>query len=102
MEAPKRDSPKYDKLFKLRPVLDLLNQLFKLAFSLPQYLSIDEMMIAFKGRNSMKQYIQNKPIKRGFKVWGLFALLMGRFLGWKFTLVPMMGKKKAISELGSF
>lgn len=31
--------------------------------------SIDEAMIPFKGRTSLKQYIPNKPIKRGIKVW---------------------------------
>ena len=32
-------------------------------------ISIDEAMIKFKGRSSMKQYMPKKPIKRGFKVW---------------------------------
>ena len=31
--------------------------------------SIDEAMIRYKGRSSMKQYMPKKPIKRGFKVW---------------------------------
>lgn len=31
--------------------------------------SIDEHMIKFKGHNIMKQYIKNKPIKWGFKMW---------------------------------
>ena len=31
--------------------------------------SIDEAMIPFKGRSSMKQYMPKKPIKRGFKIW---------------------------------
>lgn len=30
--------------------------------------SIDEAMIPFKGRSSMKQYMPKKPIKRGFKI----------------------------------
>ena len=31
--------------------------------------SIDESMIKFKGRNTMKQYMPKKPVKRGYKVW---------------------------------
>lgn len=31
------------------------------------YQSIDEFMVAFKGRSSMKQYVPIKPIKRGIK-----------------------------------
>ena len=31
--------------------------------------AIDEAMIPFQGRSSIKQYMPMKPIKRGFKVW---------------------------------
>ena len=27
------------------------------------------MMIRSKARTTMKQYIKNKPVKRGFKIW---------------------------------
>ena len=32
-------------------------------------LSVDEAMIKFKGRSSLKQYMPKKPIKRGIKMW---------------------------------
>lgn len=32
-------------------------------------LSVDESMILFKGRHSIKQYNPMKPIKRGYKLW---------------------------------
>lgn len=28
-------------------------------------------MVKFKGKSTIKQYIRNKPIKRGFKIWML-------------------------------
>ncbi|XP_055918585.1 piggyBac transposable element-derived protein 4-like [Eupeodes corollae] len=31
--------------------------------------AIDESMIKFKGRSSLRQYMPMKPIKRGYKVW---------------------------------
>ena len=31
--------------------------------------AVDEAMILFKGRASLKQYMPTKPVKRGFKVW---------------------------------
>lgn len=31
--------------------------------------SVDEQMIAFKGRSHLKQYVRNKPHKWGFKVF---------------------------------
>ena len=32
-------------------------------------LSVDEAMIKFKGRSSLKQYKPKKPIKRGINMW---------------------------------
>ena len=34
-----------------------------------QNISVDEAMIAFKGRLSIKQYMPKKPVKRGINVW---------------------------------
>ena len=43
----------------------------KAAYHPNRELSIDEAMIPFKGRSSMKQHIPLKPVKRGFKVWAM-------------------------------
>ena len=32
-------------------------------------ISIDELMVKSKGRFPMRQYIKNKPVKWGFKLW---------------------------------
>lgn len=61
--------PGYDKLFKVRPLLDNLSRTFKFCYNPTRIQSIDESMIAFKGRSSFKQYMPNKPTKRGYKVW---------------------------------
>lgn len=37
-------------------------------FNLSECQSVDESMILFKGRSSLRQYIPSKPIKRGHKV----------------------------------
>ena len=62
-------SPSYDKLGKIRPIIDHLNTQFLQAYHPHCNVSIDEAMIKFKGRCTMKQYMPKKPIKRGFKVW---------------------------------
>lgn len=66
---PPRTDPDYDKLGKIRPVLDSVTQQFLTVYNPHCEVSIDEAMIAFKGRSSMKQYMPKKPVKRGFKVW---------------------------------
>ncbi|KAE9522328.1 hypothetical protein AGLY_017274 [Aphis glycines] len=58
-----------DKLYKLRPMIDSLNKTFSEAYNGTRELSVDESMIKFKGRSSIKQYNPMKPIKRGYKLW---------------------------------
>ena len=60
---------KTDKSYKIRPVIEHLNKVFAESLSNSPFQSVDEHMCKFKGRSSMKQYIKNKPIKRGFKYW---------------------------------
>ena len=31
--------------------------------------AIDEAMVPYKGRSSLKQYMPKKPVRRGLKVW---------------------------------
>ena len=60
---PPRTDPTYDKLGKIRPVLDSVTQQFLTGYNPHCEVSIDEAMIAFKGRSSMKQYVPKKPVR---------------------------------------
>lgn len=60
-----------DKLYKLRPFLDTVNQRFFELYKVTREMSVDESMILFKGRSSIKQFNPMKPIKRGYKIWCL-------------------------------
>lgn len=60
---------KTDKTYKIKPIIDHLNNQFSKSLSNSPTQSVDEHMCKFKGRSSMKQYIKNKPIKWGFKYW---------------------------------
>ena len=66
---PKKGEDGFDKLYKVRPFLDCSSKTFKDNYNPTQNQSIDESMIRFKGRHSLKQYMPNKPIKRGYKIW---------------------------------
>ena len=64
-----KEHPNHDKLHLIRPVLDEV-----LAKCLQRYnphpnCSVDEAMIAFRGRLGFRQYLPNKPTKYGVKVW---------------------------------
>lgn len=64
-----RGDPNYDKLYKVRPLLDSHSKTYKYSYNPTREQSVDESMIKFKGRSSLKQYMPDKPIKRGYKVW---------------------------------
>ncbi len=58
----------YDKLFKVRPVLDSVLNNCKNILQEERH-SIDEQIIPTKCRSSLKQYMPKKPHKWGIKVW---------------------------------
>ena len=59
----------YNNLYKVNDFLNLLKRNLQRNYSLGSRISIDEGMIKFKGRSSLKQYQSLKPTKRGYKVW---------------------------------
>lgn len=68
---PGRDSPNFDPMYKVKPVLEHFKITFQMWYKLHQMISADESICRFKGRHSAKQYDKSKPIKRGFKLWTL-------------------------------
>lgn len=73
---PEPGSPEYDKLGKVQPIITNLCTAFAATYTPGKHISIDEAMIPFKGRSSLKQYMPKKPVRRGIKVW----------MAWKYTL----------------
>lgn len=66
-----REDPNFDKLFKIRPLLDTLSGTFREEYQLSKFVSIDEGMVKYKGRLGFKQYMPMKPVKRLIKIWVL-------------------------------
>ena len=63
------DEEKSDRVWKLRPWINSLRSNFA-AVSCDENQSVDEIMVAFKGRSILKMYMPKKPKKWGFKLWG--------------------------------
>ena len=74
-----RGDPAFDRLGKVRPLIDHLTNKFATLYEPSNYLAVDEAMIKFTGRSSLKQYMPKKPIKRGIKVWVLADSTNGYF-----------------------
>lgn len=62
------ESPKYDKLHKIRPLVDHLNVKFS-SIPLEEHLSVDEQICASKANHHLKQYMPAKPHKWGYKLF---------------------------------
>ena len=71
------DDPNFDKAYKVRALLERFRKCC-LAYWVPGInQAIDEMMIRFKGRLGWRQYMKDKPIKFGIKMWGLAESTLG-------------------------
>lgn len=68
-QAPKRDDPGYDKLWKVRPVLNFVAEKCARLYAPHPQLSTDESMIGTKCQLSFIQYMPKKPVKWGIKIW---------------------------------
>ena len=56
-KQPARGQPGYDKLYKVRPLLEAVVKNFQAEYTPSENLSIDESMIGFKGRLAFLQYM---------------------------------------------
>ena len=66
---PQRGDANYDCLFKVRAILLSIRENILAVYEPSKNISIDEGMIAYKGRLSFRQYMPTKPTKYGIKVW---------------------------------
>ena len=60
--------PNYDRIWKVRAIVNMVSETFLCNYNPHMQNAVDEAMIPFKGRSSLKQYMPKKPVKRGFKV----------------------------------
>lgn len=64
LSMPMKGEAEFDRLYKIRPLITHLNTKFQSAFSPSRYLSIDESMVRFNGRSTLKQYMPKTDKKR--------------------------------------
>jgi hypothetical protein len=67
-KAVPRGDAGYDRLHKLRLIIDALNSHLKEVYIPSSVMAVDESMVPFKGCSLMKQYMPMKQVKHGYKV----------------------------------
>nr|XP_027237446.1 piggyBac transposable element-derived protein 4-like [Penaeus vannamei] len=82
-----------NRLWKLRPVVDVLDMQFREAFVPNKVVSIDESLWTFKGRHQALQFVPNKRARRGIKVYKLCSSL-GPEAGYTTAFRIYMGKDR--------
>ena len=97
---PPRDSERYDKLFKMRRIVEHLNRVFPKYWHYGQHICIDETTVRMHSRDSVKQFCPNKPSRYGWKIWSCcdsdsphtpYLLKFIPYLGKKYTSVSKNG-----------
>ena len=76
-EMPQAGTSEFDQLYKICPILETIRVNSQQSYRPNRELSVDEAMVLFKGRTSMKQYMPQKTVKRGYKVWCLCDAING-------------------------
>ena len=66
---PSHGEPGYDRLGKVREVMDKVNKNFQTVYKPQREIAKDEAMIPFQGHSQLKQHMPAKPVKREIKVW---------------------------------
>ena len=93
------DNNKYhsnqDRLFKLKPLLDLLKARFSSVHIPGAVVTIDETMIPWRGRLSFKQYIPGKAHKYGINMYKLAATN-----GYTWSYLIYTGEQDPMAGLG--
>ena len=62
---------KFDRLWKMRNLFEILNATFSKFYNPSEYLAIDDVIVRFKGRVVFKQYIPRKHKRYGIKLYKL-------------------------------
>ena len=74
---PSRSEFNYDKLYKVRPLLEQIRLNSQTCYVPHQQLAVDEARILFTGHSVMKQYMPLKSVTRGYKMWCLCDSING-------------------------
>ena len=73
--------PVHDKLFKVRPFLDMMDKNFKQSYKCGRDLSFDEGCFPFKGKLKFKCYNPSKPNKWHIKIFEVSDAKTGSMVG---------------------
>ncbi|XP_046684623.1 piggyBac transposable element-derived protein 2-like [Homalodisca vitripennis] len=93
-----------DKMWKMRPLMNLLKCKCLDNFVPSEFLCFDESMVKYYGKHGCKQFLKGKPIRFGYKIWSLntdtgylinFEIFQGKNTTTNETYSKLFGKSAA-------
>lgn len=84
---------KEDRYYKIRPLLEKLNNALQQFGIFAENLTIDERMVRYFGKHGCKMFMKNKPVKFGYKLWMLTS-----YDGYPFNIIPYQGAQEKCKE----
>ena len=97
----KRVTDPRDITCKLKTVISTLGETFVSRYNPGQELSVDEMMVKYKGRKGGKIRMPKKPIKLGFKIWCCSCSCCGYLLSFNvYNGRPVDATGRKVTEKG--
>nr|XP_033504757.1 piggyBac transposable element-derived protein 4-like [Epinephelus lanceolatus] len=92
----KPERQKKDKLAPIRDLWDMWTHRLPLLFNPGNDITVDEQLVAFKGRCRFRQYMPKKPAKYGMKIW--VAADAETSYAWRCEIY--LGKTDGVPEVG--
>jgi len=89
----KEDKNDSDKVWRIRKIINMFRKNIQQFDFFCSALSIDEMMVKYFGRTILKQFIRNKPVRFGIKLWALCTIH-----GFLLDFDVYCGKDESINE----
>ncbi|CAJ0933349.1 unnamed protein product, partial [Ranitomeya imitator] len=78
-----RDDPNFDRLFKIRPVIEHFSNKFAEVYIPQREICVDESLIHFKGRLQFRQYLPSKRARYGIKLYKICESTSGYTLSFR-------------------
>ena len=95
---PPQGEPGYDWLGKVCPVIEMTRESFLSSYNPHRENSIDEAMIKFKGRSTLKQYMPKSPSSVASKYGRELIAIMATSPMWIFTLTGTPQRQTLVQQ----
>jgi hypothetical protein len=86
------NDPNYDRLWKIRCIFDMLNDVYSKYYAPTEHLTVDKVIVLYKGKVNFRQYIPKKHKRFGIKLYQVCDMS-----GYTYDMDVYLGKNRTCS-----